>query len=80
MKRVWMVAAIACATLMASCGSTEKKATEQTEACAEAIEAKIEVISSTPIDFEKDYSERSGEVINRIKDIRTAERQYKSKR
>ena len=36
-------------------------------------------IISTPIDFEKDYSVRSGAVINRIKDIRTAERQFKSK-
>jgi hypothetical protein len=63
---------------MASCGSTEKKATEQTEACAEAYDAKIEIIS-TPIDFEKDYSERIDAVTNRLKDIRTAERQYKSR-
>lgn len=79
-----MVVAIACATLMASCGSTEKKATEQKKREAEAeaylaeMKAKIEIIS-TPIDFEKDYSVRSGTVINRIKDIRKAEQQFKSK-
>ena len=36
-------------------------------------------IISTPINFDEDYSVRSGAVISRIKDIRTAERQFKSK-
>lgn len=36
-------------------------------------------IISNPIDFADDYSVRSGAVISRIKDIRTAERQFKSK-
>ena len=36
-------------------------------------------IISNPIDFADDYSVRSGAVISRITDIRTAERQFKSK-
>ena len=37
------------------------------------------VVISTPIKFESEQKEREAAVISRIKDIRTAERQYKSK-
>ena len=37
------------------------------------------VVISTPINFESELAERKGAVIERIKDIRLAERQFKSK-
>ena len=39
----------------------------------------VYVLISTPIKFEQEQKEREAQVIERIKDIRTAERQFKSK-
>ena len=39
MKKMWMIAAVACAALMVSCGAAEKKAEEK---AAEVTEAAVE--------------------------------------
>lgn len=49
MKKMWMIAAVACAALMVACGGEQKPA-EAVEAAPEVVEAPAEAPAEAPVE------------------------------